>query len=260
MSTDAPIPPPFEQLDALAYVEVDRFCDHCSYNLRGQPVRRDPATRLVLTRCPECGTFHPANNAATALNPWAQRIAILLWGGWILFCIALLCFSIGGQFAVMGATLDELGRSNWRFHSYYGNQRGIAPTDLEERWANERRFLRYASGLGSAVIGLVSVGLWTILFPHWRRWGYRATAIIAPGLCVLGVSLLIWFGEMRWVPDDVEVMLLAMFIAHLAGGMIGSVIGRPVMRVVLAVFLPRRQRAAFAYLWMVDGKKPPHAA
>lgn len=51
-------PPGFEDWPEISRVETDRFCFRCGYNLHQQSVRRDPRTEVLVSRCPECGTFH----------------------------------------------------------------------------------------------------------------------------------------------------------------------------------------------------------
>ena len=67
----------FYDLPRLLHFEVDRFCEGCGYNLRGQVVRREPGTKILLARCPECGCFHPAADAGTVgLLPRSLRPAL----------------------------------------------------------------------------------------------------------------------------------------------------------------------------------------
>ena len=71
----------------IAYVDLDRYCSRCSYNLRTLPVERDGRTGIPMVRCPECGTFHPANELASALRPWVHRFGAIALGGWILLLL-----------------------------------------------------------------------------------------------------------------------------------------------------------------------------
>ena len=70
------LPPPHAV--PAAYMERDRFCEGCGYNLRTLPMYRDERTAIPLVRCPDRGRFQPANNTATALRPMPHRVTIML--------------------------------------------------------------------------------------------------------------------------------------------------------------------------------------
>ena len=89
----------------IAYVEVDRYCPQCAYNLRTQPVRRDGPTRLLVARCPECGSFDAVANTMTATKPWLSRLALLGLAMWIIFLLWLIFSLSFAQGAVNFGTL-----------------------------------------------------------------------------------------------------------------------------------------------------------
>jgi hypothetical protein len=105
----------FEDLAPVAFVEIDRYCEACGYNLRTQAVRRDPRTQVLLTRCPECGRHHPAADGTTAARAWVRRFSPLLLCGWVLLVLG----GVVGVFsAACGISYDQLGHD------------GCAPADL----------------------------------------------------------------------------------------------------------------------------------
>lgn len=288
-SQPASVDAPFEQLDELAYIEVDCFCGKCAYNLRGQPVRREPRTGLALAKCPECGSFQPAGQLATVLRPWLQRGATLVLMLWLLVCVWLMAMSLTGQVAVTGAAVDELGRieRRWRYYdewSGYGPNYGRRPRNVivesdsnvfqyspSRQLRNAQRpydydllqlprqwWLLLWSALGGLLaLGLVSLVIWTLIFPHWRKLWYVFIALLGPLAAMLIVTGVALFGGFRWLPTGFEWVVVGCMTAGIAGGMLGVLIGRPTARGVVRVFLPPRLRGPFAYLWIADGRTPP---
>ena len=80
-----------------------RFCHGCGYNLRGQAARREPMTRVLMVRCPECGEFEPANEP----RPWTGRATKFIVVAFVMTClVALLAAMLAPGVAVM--------RTSWR--------------------------------------------------------------------------------------------------------------------------------------------------
>lgn len=262
-STDpAPAPPAFDALPALAHVELDRFCGQCGYNLRGQPVRKDPTLHVLLCRCPECGSFTAANDAPLVhrgLSLWQRQIIVI---GWTLLAASLLLGPIGMLMGVMLETTADLVRMK----EYEIDDRIKAgdfaevPFQRGSRWGQRRLALSMIAIAGAAAIGMATLMLWTVAFPHWRRPAYRMMAIAVPALCAIVAATLVAFFSRRGMPDDWPMwVLFFMAIAAMFFGQLGALIGRPVARFAVAVLLPPALRPAMAFLWLADGKTPPHA-
>ena len=247
----------FEQLEALAHVEVDRFCASCGYNLRGQPVRRESNTQLLLCRCPECGTFAPANDTSVQFDPWKRRGAKLLWGLWVLFCVYLLVGAGGAMTAAMVGIMEELDQTHrrWEMTSPHSPEQMQA---LAQRLERQREQVRAAGVLAVPAIGLIAGMIWPIIFPHWRRWGYHLLAVGLPLLAAGILFIILKLGGPSVQQEDRWLMRI-MPLGLIAAGVIGIALARPLARGLLTLVLPPRMRAAFSYLWMIDGKKPPSA-
>ena len=89
--------------EAIACMELDRFCEHCAYNLRTLPIFRDERTGIPIVRCTECGKFQSANDTATALRPWAHRLTSMLIGLWVLTMIFAFVWVGVGEAAIAPA-------------------------------------------------------------------------------------------------------------------------------------------------------------
>ena len=255
---------PFELHDALAYVEIDRFCPKCSYNLRGQAVRQEKHTELALSKCPECGAFTPANDGATALNPWLKRLVFLGVGAYALTCVSLVLISIFVQVGISASTISELGwiegdyNSSYR-HSIPGPDDGVLvhpANNIEPHQLQEWYLLRYAVPVCIFLLGALVVSSWTVLVPHWERWAYMVLAAVLP---VIAFVILLYArsdGAFRRGHDDVDWLLGLHLFANLIGSMLGCYIVRPCARLAVRALLVPRLRTGFTYLWVVDGKEP----
>ena len=238
----------FLGLPTVAMVEMDRYCEGCGYNLRTQPVRRDDRTQVPLIRCPECGRFHAAGDAATALRPWLQRLGALGLWAWILFLLWLGGLLLFVSAIVSYATLDDL--TTFR-HVPGGDYelvvRALRPADL---W-----FIAIMYGL-SACIAFLGTCVAVVACHHWRRFGYIALGLLAPMI----PAIIVW---LIWQEDEPKLLGWGTWVigAHLgtqwAAALIGVYAGRPLARLLVRVLLPARARAALAFLWLADGRPPP---
>jgi len=275
----------FDRRPAVAYVEVDRFCDGCGYNLLTQPVRREGHTGLLMCRCPECGRFHAARDAVTAGRVWLQRLGTLLLLGWVL---TVLAFGIGlgaAQVGVMIGTLEELTRYRQqqiamlqqiptvpqvptvqRTQTPAGTTVTITqppPQRTTTVWQRQirdnvpyyREFITLMNGI-SLAIGFTLAGLAVVTFHHWRRWGY---VVLVTLVSVAGGVLVwaIWRFEAPHLADWSVSYILSESGAYLAGGFAGVLLGRPLARLIVTLILPPKIRQVLAFLWLADGKEPP---
>ncbi len=251
---------PIDAFDAwplIASVELDRFCDRCGYNLRTQAVRRDPRTEVLLCRCPECGRFQAAADAATTSRAWLQRLATLALAWWIGLIGSLALGIALGQGGITVFTLDALTTYRRVPMPLPGNPQAFQYI-LQRQSCSEWKVLYAFSGGISLLLGFVAGAGLVVALHHWRRWGYAATAIGVPVL-VAAVVALIWWGHaphlLRWA----FWYMAAHTLLCMLGGLVGTGTGRPLARLIVRTCLPPRLRPVLAFLWLVDGKAPPSA-
>jgi len=111
-SDDAREPPtePDRPTAPVGVIEMDRFCDRCGYNLRTQAVTRDEHTGILICRCPECGTFHPAGVATDAGRAWWGRFGTLLLLFWVLILLSCAANALVGMGVLQYIHLEEFTR------------------------------------------------------------------------------------------------------------------------------------------------------
>lgn len=262
-------PPTFDQSPQVGQVELDRYCRACGYNLRQQPVRREPTTALLLCKCPECGAYEPANQATTRQRSWFGSLVVLLWLAWIA--------ALGGALAgAVSATVNlayetgELLNITQTLDEPIPDPRDTASESV--RTINFQYQLRPLDGeyllemsaylLATFVIALGMLTLFLVFVPHWRRKGYVALALGWPI-----VALIVFYG-MRLIDNytlDYASSRLTLWIFlcpllvtlfAIAGGLTAVCLSRPIARLIVRILIPARQRGPFAYLWLVDGKQP----
>jgi len=244
----------------IAVVELDRFCEGCAYNLRTQAVYRDERTGIPLVRCPECGRHQSANDAATVLRPWLQRVTSLVMGAWILIMIAVLFWLSFAQAAIGYASTEEMTtRSRTQIQQVAGGTtRTVYRRGPREVWTDmpHRGWFIALVLTASGAVAFVSGLLIRVLMPHWRRTACVVVLVAIPSLIWI-MAVLIW--------RDEEPHLLRWGMAHLSthaaaqvlGGLTAVALGRPFARLLVRIFIPPTLRPRLAYLWMVDGKAFP---
>jgi len=236
-------PPAFEQAAVIAYVETDCFCEGCGYSLRGQAVRREATTQLLLCRCPECGRFQPAAELSSAGRLWLARLSMVLLVVWVVI--------VGGALVVQG--LIELAIA------VNGVDYPLRQVLSDGAHANPDA-IAAAVALAGVVLGLAfgSAVVATAVFPHWRWWGYMMFVTVRP-LLVAGLTWAVWTTDRPHSAALVAVGILYYLLLHIPAGTVGAIVGRPLVRLVVRIIFPKRLRAALGYLWIVDGKTPPGA-
>ncbi len=245
----------------VSRIETDRFCESCGYNLHLQEVRRDPRTGVLLTRCPECGRYAPAQTHTTAGRLWLRRLAGAFILGWVMLLLVLVGAAVGLQLAVLGVSGGELVE-HVPIHVPTTNPgTGLFRRTYSFQWAftsDVREVITVTSAASGVSIGLalLTAVVTVVLLPHWPRWIYP--------LYMLGIGLLAAVCVQATVyierPDlfDSRLPITAIITcAYLVSGVAGAVFGRPLARLMLNVLLPPRLREPFAYLWQVDGRIPP---
>ena len=252
----------FEDLPPVSFIESDRFCRECGYNLRTQAIRRDPRTRLLLARCPECHLYHPAEEGTSAGRLWLRRLATLLLLAWIALVAGGIVGLLSAQGGISFATLDELTHGGM----VTTTQPGPAGTITTMRWYRSHLKVRQeyehyhlflaAMGSASAACAFLTAMLVVVVFHHWPRWAYWPTVLAAPVLVAMFVWLA-WRGEAQHLLAWGRPYILGHASVQMLGGAVGVVAGRPLARGIVRVFLPPRARPVLAFLWLVDGKQPP---
>jgi hypothetical protein len=241
-------------------IDLDRFCGGCGYNLRTQQVVRDATTGIPVVRCPECGTFQSANDAATALRPWLRRLTAL---GLVLWILALgsVVFWLGmAQGAISYGTLDELTT-----YGTYTTQRinnttirtwtGSGPLRIDTEYPDYWLFITAILALSFATAFACGAFI-AVTCPHWPRvayWGLVlgmplvAGAFVAVGWHYEAPHLFTW--SQRYLASHAAMQML--------GGLLGVAWGRPLARLTVRITLPPGLRPRLAYLWAADGKSLP---
>ncbi len=243
----------------IAYVEVDRYCPKCAYNLRTQPVRRDGPTQLLVARCPECGSFDAVANAMTVTKPWLSRLALLGLVMWIL----LLLWSIFGlsfaQGAVNYATLEEF-TSRQRIasmpvtpgKSIFPYQRYLKPDYLTRNYG----LIMSVSLSGSFALAFLLIAMLVVVCHHWRRVVFACFAVVH----TLVISAFVWEMWQQDAPglfDWSKKYIVGFAIVRLIGALAAVWAGRPLARLTVRIFLPPRIRSVLAFLWVADGLELP---
>jgi len=240
----------FNRLEAVSTVSDDRWCEQCGYNLRGQHVRRDERSKLLLVRCPECHTFGYANERSRLWQPWVRRVSSVALVIWILLCLWAAIALVAGQGAMGDMVLHEIQRSQ---HSAY---RGRPTAGDPLQW-----FIWAMAGL-SFGMGLAAAWVMTTVMWYWKRQVVGGIVFTYP-LIAMVINGLIWTfddGMSTYLPDSPWVYLYPLAVTCIVGGVIGMLVGRMLSRQLVRWFVPPKLRHLAAFLWEVDGMTPPTSA
>lgn len=263
-------PKTFDEAPQIGVVELDRYCTGCGYNLRQQIVRREPVTRLLLCRCPECGAFEPANQATTAAQRWFAQLILLFWVAWIACWIGLVAGAIGIAVELSNETTQLTTESYKLDEPVFLDPR---PGEKHSRTINyEYRMQAMDLELGSRLaiiaagtflVGAGLIGLSTVMIPHWKRRSYIRLAVAWPvvALVIMFITIASDNYTLEAATQSLKLWLFlsAIILAHLAvfGGLAAVWLGRPTARWLVRMMIPPRRRGPFAFLWLADGKDPP---
>lgn len=113
---------------------------------------------------------------------------------------------------------------------------------------------------GSLVLGFIAAMACVSFLWHWprRRYGWALIIAIVPA----GLSM-IPFGtadEFQFARLDCLLHVLSQASLQMLGMLAGILLGRPLARQIARTIIPPKPRQALAFLWSVDGKKPPAAS
>lgn len=242
----------------VAYVEVDRYCPKCAYNLRTQPVRRDGPTQLLVARCPECGSFEAVANTMTSAKPWLNRLAGLALLMWILILLSsIFGFSLA-QGAVSIATLE--GFTTWQqiqapspTAGTRGTYQRVLRTDYRTR---EYKLIMGLAIFGSFSLAFLLIALLVVACHHWRRPVFACFAVVHT-FVVSALVWEIWQADMPGLFDWGKQYIVGFAIVRLIAALLAVWAGRPLARLTVRILLPPRIRSTLAFLWLADGLEPP---
>jgi len=284
-------PPKPVPLQRQGRIETDTFCEHCGYNLHSQPVTLDERLGIRVARCPECGHFIAAGRATSAASLWLSRVATLALAFWvlvILFAIVWLCIGLGAvqvvhveEFSHHRMVADDGREVVWTnvpgagsMSVYKGTTQpagavrhvrvaGMRPVQnaQDAKWRREQFII------GSIILTLSDIGLGVVagvllvtIFWHWKRGRYRFVLLLP--FAVAAVVLAVMFVDDAYA--EIHGWMTSRVLMHAAIQAtflwLGILMGRPMMRGVLRMFIPSRPRQVFAFLWHADGKAMPPAA
>lgn len=270
----------------------DRCCAGCGFNLYGQVIVREGHYRMLIVRCPECGTVAALQEYPT-LTRMAWRVRMLLAAVWLAAILGGLVVTgaviYGFSQAVMQtvtASYQSAVQAAWTEYS----TKSLTPAQQAAWWNTQgmddwwkalppSAFFADHGGwagldwwgaliLTFAAATLVPIGVvWSVALARLR--GVRLLAVLLIPLFIAGVFAAgdfvngsgTWFlgaqylvrRQIGWLPmaGAAGACLLTLFAGALAG--------RPIARAFLRLTLPARLLAAFAFLWLVDGKDLPRA-
>ncbi len=189
----------------VSTLQGDRLCIACHYNLSGQPVLREGHYKMLIVRCPECGTVASVQEYPL-LGRWASRWAIVLAGLWVLLLLSAWFISaliITGMTHHIGTRSTESFAQHvgelqlaWGFENLPEDQRAIwrhyevGHTNLyylpvDQTWWRQQDVRALLADAGGWIAMadwrqlwqivaysplLVGIGVvWSLLLPHIRR-------------------------------------------------------------------------------------------
>ena len=269
-------------------MEADAFCESCGYNLHGQPVNRDERLGLMVCRCPECGRYHAAGKAATGASVWLSRVAAGLMGFWILI-ILFAVFWIGMGFGAIQVMHVETLSFNHEVADVDGREvewtMPAAPnsasimvykgtTQPAAGWHNERTLVPPNPGvfhgnwslgfvlgmaLGDAALGFVTGALLVTLFWHWKRRRYPLVMLLPFLVAAFALYGTIFDSSNEYA--SIAGWTASRILMHAAGQAaaiaLGVLLGRPLARGLVRMFIPPKPRQHLAFLWQADGRPVP---
>ncbi len=272
--------------ERVSLMTGDRICIHCSYNLIGQPIMREPHYNLLIVRCPECGEV-TTTQEYPVLGKWAGRIGTVFAGLWMLIIIALLALTALMMFGLSLGTTELAIDGYWRYLNDQHNQWSAAnPTPAVgmtsfEAWyisQDQSQLLADAGGvfgslsreflvpLAATVLLVPVVGaMWSVILIA-RRMRSLVVFAITMWLIALAFGSMsmidamttdpTWAGRAAW--QQVGVPILAVFITlTLPCLILGMAFGRALARWMVKVLLPPRMWCRMAWLWTTCNLDPP---
>jgi len=229
----------FEREPMASRIEVDRFCRKCDYNMLGAAARKMPGIDLLLARCPECGTFESATDAALLGRVWRRRLAALLVSLWT---TALIVFHF-----IVGVILFAILTDGYHAMRYgYG-----------DIWAR-----LVGASLSVAALTMCIAILDRLFLPHRKtlaQIGFHIGWISIPFVLIFA---LVW---MEGVYDQVVAARMNLFVAlmyavAIASASTGAVLGRWIVPMLVRTLIPSQFRRLLTTHWLdfdVSASQPP---
>lgn len=279
----------------LGQISADRLCTHCGYNLIGQPIVREPKYGLLVTRCSECGTYSPTTEYPS-LAAGLARLTMLFAAAWLLIISAVVLLSgfalygftelafevvlepprrlaqeefqasivaAGGDASKLWQSTEAEARA-W-LDSVGGEQGFIDAHGGWRMFANWFTLVQLLPAfIGTFVLGVLWAAL-TMGVPRRRLWLVPIPPILFGGTLVALQALSVTRYGSNWYTVAIDFLnrryerplMVMAFIALALLLFLGVRFGRPIVRLVVSILLPPRLRSGLAFLWTVDGLKPP---
>ncbi|MCA9292114.1 MAG: hypothetical protein KDA25_13360 [Phycisphaerales bacterium] len=263
----------------------DRLCTSCGYNLIGQTIQREPHYDLFIIRCPECGAV-AATQEYPLVGRWAFRLGMLCAALWIMIMVALWAGTTGA-FVGLGIATGEIASQSlqntlWTAYTAWQEQQtpgsSYNPTSFQAWWSEQDVDAMVAASGGwrgvfdlEAFIMLIPLSLVPLGFGV--LWGIalfrqRRTGLLVWGAIVMAVSTAIsclsyldwiaptspWTAARSVAGPPSQFAAMAYMTLSLWTGLL---LGRPIARGLVRLFLPPRLRGPLAILWTTDGRTPP---
>ncbi len=252
----------FEQWEGTDSIQTDRFCLHCGYNLRGQMIRRDPMTKLLVYRCSECGHFYSANETVSWIDRFAARfgkgvvgktteqivanvktvggVQYLLGLIWIGIVLAALLGACVVHMLITIPIIDETAR-------YIARSGGRQ--DQLDLYA-----ILMAGSLATSAWSFIALTISALILPHWKKAYFIPYAIFMP---IPGTCVALLAAAIGGLPTEFCHFSLVFGIAAISGGLIAVRNGRALLRGLVRAIVPPQWRGPVAFLWTTDGLNPP---
>ncbi len=252
----------FETLPVIRHLQDDQACRVCGHNLITRPVRRDPRTQLLLSRCPQCRSFNAVSEspaadpivgptvrpttAAPAWGPYLARSLMYLW---------LIVVSTGGLGVVLTQGFSTLlilelvtthARSTVQSDSTRVTQ--VVWRYVPKHNLIEYKFLTYSAVVFSTGVVMTAAFVTAVVFCHWPRWGQLAFWVVEPAL-VAFVVCLIWKGLAPGLFTWGAQIIGLHAAVHAFGGLVGVTLGRPLVWLIARLATPPEVRSVLAHLW-----------
>jgi len=288
----SPPKPPRPAADTrIDVLSGDRCCASCGFNLFGQTIIREPHYGLIMVRCPECGHAAALQEYPT-LARMTGRLRSTMAASWVAAILAGFAITGGLIYGFSTTTTDAVVAPYSRVINFAWQEWAKANQTAAQQtawWGNQNQMQTWWEGLPPAKF-FAEFGSWTAL--NWRgliTWAMTAIVIFPIGviwavafarlrgfrlLLVLMLPVLFaislaaynlvdanggWYytfdtaieSQVGWVPTGLSIVAGALFLFA------GALMGRPIARAFLRHVLPARLLAAFAFLWMADGKGMP---
>lgn len=243
---------PNDNWPTVAFVEVDRFCAECGYNLHQQSVMRQPETQLLVCRCPECGRFHAAGDTTSAGSLWVRRVGRLALVPWILGLLAAAAALAAAEGGLMVGTLEEMTHRQRITVSGTATQWTATIREMTDERYVVMTLLGSLSLAAGAILGTAAV---TLCY-HWRRRNYLLLVFLVPMLPAVLAGIGWRFEAPTMIGFGLKV-IAGHYSLFVFGGIIGVCFGRPVSRAVIRAALPPKWWPLLGDLWTIDDKPLP---